>query len=188
MWNVLLCFKNSFCTTPRFRCCLWIPPPTPQGVLLAIIPSWSKLTWVLKCCSVHHYEKAVSVSYSHLNHAISVPKQGNGCSERRQPLEHHGARLEFWLFPTWSQQLRDVLGAAPPWHKQLLQTLGKTFLLLGIDIWTSHWQNKQNLSFWIQLPSSPLGKYKLKLILTVLNNSTYTLTAASLPPTMRNAV
>lgn len=54
--------------------------------------------------------------------------------------------------------------------------------------WTSHWQNKQNLPFWIQLPFSPLGKYKLKLILTVLNNSTCTITAVSLPPTMRNAV
>lgn len=87
-----MCFcvlKKQLLCHPRFRCCLWILPPSPQGVLLAIIPSWSKLTWVLKCCSVHHYEKPVSVSYSHLNHA--APKQGNSCSKRRQPLEHRGA-------------------------------------------------------------------------------------------------
>lgn len=87
-----MCFcvlKKQLLYHPRFRCCLWIPSPSPQGVLLAIILSWSKLTLVLKCCSVHHYEKPVSVSYSHLKHA--APKQGKSCSKRRQPLGHHGA-------------------------------------------------------------------------------------------------
>lgn len=175
MWNVLLCFKKA----------AFVPPPgsdAPCGFCLQVLKvfSWSKLTLVLKCCSVHHYEKPLSVSYSHLNHVISAPQQGQGCSERRQPLE----KLEFRLLPTWSQQLRDVpimTQAAPadpweataPWHRYF---------------WTSHWQNKQIVPFWIQLPFSPLGKYKLKLILTGLNNSTCTITAAPLPPTMRNAV
>lgn len=84
MWNVLLCFKNNFCINPGFRCCLWIPPPSPQGVLLAIIPSWSKLTLVLKCCSVHHYEKPESVfiptstmQFQLPNGGIAVPRGGS---------------------------------------------------------------------------------------------------------------
>lgn len=79
-----MCFcvlKKQLLSHPRFRCSLWILPPSPQGVLLV------QTGFGVKCCSVPRYEKPVSVSYSHLNHAISAPQQRQGCSKRRQPFE-----------------------------------------------------------------------------------------------------
>lgn len=183
-----MCFcvlKKQLLYHPRFRCCLWIPSPSPQGVLLAIILSWSKLPLVLKCCSVHHYEKPVSVSYSHLKH--TAPKQGKSCSKRRQPLGHVG-HVGIQALPKLKPRAEGCAGCSPTMTPAAPAAPWEASAPCHRFFWTSHWQNKQNLPFWIQLPFSPLGKYKLKLILTVLNNSTCTTTAASLPPIMRNAV
>lgn len=113
MWNVLLCFKKAAFVPPQVQVLLVDSASKPSRCSAITLP-WSKLPLLLKCCSVHLCEKPVSVSYSQ-----PAPKEGSSCSKRRQPwntMEHAGIQD--------LPNLRAVPGAAPPWHKQLLQTLG----------------------------------------------------------------
>lgn len=101
-----MCFcvlKKQLLSHPRFRCSLWILPPSPQGVLLV------QTDFGVKCCSVPHYEKPVSVSYSHLNHAISAPPRGGS------PWNTAG----IWALPNLKAQAApaDPWEVTAPWHR-----------------------------------------------------------------------
>lgn len=132
MWNVLLCFKKAAFVPPQVQVLLVdsISKPsrcspgnnpvlvqTDSGVKMLLSPS----LW--KTCE-----------------CFLLPPQACGSQTGKELLQEEAApgtpwsMLEFRFCPSWGQELRDVLGAAPLWHEQLLQTLGKPLLLaIGIS-------------------------------------------------------
>lgn len=130
-WNVLLCFKKAAFVPPQVQVLLVDSASKPSRCSPGNNPILVQTDLGVKML--------LSPSLWKTCECFLFPPQPCSSQTGKQLLQEEAAlgapwsMLEFRLFPTWSQELRDVLGAAPPWHKQLLQTLGKP-LLLGIDI------------------------------------------------------